>query len=79
MVYQNVVAGFQCGRRILLYRGHVRPVPAPGPRNLERVADAGLGHRRQYQEHKNISRVVAIMIFAGFISVPISVLAGWVR
>jgi succinate dehydrogenase / fumarate reductase cytochrome b subunit len=26
-----------------------------------------------------ISRIVALIIFAGFISVPISVLAGWVR
>jgi succinate dehydrogenase / fumarate reductase cytochrome b subunit len=25
------------------------------------------------------SRIVALIIFAGFISVPISVLAGWVR
>jgi succinate dehydrogenase / fumarate reductase cytochrome b subunit len=26
-----------------------------------------------------ISRIIAIVIFAGFVSVPISVLAGWVR
>jgi hypothetical protein len=26
-----------------------------------------------------ISRVIALIIFVGFISVPISVLAGWVR
>jgi succinate dehydrogenase / fumarate reductase cytochrome b subunit len=28
---------------------------------------------------RTISRLVAILIFAGFVSVPISVLAGWVR
>jgi succinate dehydrogenase / fumarate reductase cytochrome b subunit len=28
---------------------------------------------------KTVSRVVALLIFAGFVSVPISVLAGWVR
>jgi succinate dehydrogenase / fumarate reductase cytochrome b subunit len=28
---------------------------------------------------RTFSRIVAIIIFAGFISVPISVLAGWVR
>ncbi len=26
-----------------------------------------------------VSRIVALIIFVGFISVPISVLAGWVR
>ena len=26
-----------------------------------------------------VSRIIAILIFAGFVSVPISVLAGWVR
>ena len=26
-----------------------------------------------------VSRIVALIIFAGFVSVPISVLAGWVR
>ena len=26
-----------------------------------------------------ISRVVALVIFAGFVSVPVSVMAGWVR
>ena len=26
-----------------------------------------------------VSRIVALVIFAGFISVPIAVLAGWVR
>jgi len=28
---------------------------------------------------RTFSRIVAILIFIGFISVPISVLAGWVR
>jgi succinate dehydrogenase / fumarate reductase cytochrome b subunit len=28
---------------------------------------------------RTVSRIVALVIFAGFISVPISVLAGWVR
>jgi succinate dehydrogenase / fumarate reductase cytochrome b subunit len=26
-----------------------------------------------------VSRVVAVLIFAGFVSLPVSVLAGWVR
>jgi succinate dehydrogenase / fumarate reductase, cytochrome b subunit len=28
---------------------------------------------------RTVSRIVALILFAGFISVPISVLAGWVR
>jgi hypothetical protein len=28
---------------------------------------------------RTVSRIIAILIFAGFVSVPISVLAGWVR
>jgi succinate dehydrogenase / fumarate reductase cytochrome b subunit len=28
---------------------------------------------------KVVSRIIAVIIFVGFVSVPISVLAGWVR
>ncbi len=80
MVYQNVVAAiFKRADCALLHHCHVRPVPASGPRHLERLADAGLGQLDQHQESENVSRIIALIIFAGFISVPISVLAGWVR
>jgi succinate dehydrogenase cytochrome b subunit len=80
MVYQNVVAGFSVWPVSLFY------IVAMGALCLH--LDHGIWSMFQtlgwatVQNTKSLrtfSRIVAITIFAGFISVPISVLAGWVR
>jgi succinate dehydrogenase / fumarate reductase cytochrome b subunit len=80
MVYQNVVAGFQNVPIALFY------ILAMGALCLH--LDHGIWSMLQTlgwvnldntRNLRTISRVVALIIFAGFISVPISVLAGWVR
>jgi succinate dehydrogenase / fumarate reductase cytochrome b subunit len=80
MVYQNVVAGFSVWPISLFY------IVAMGALCLH--LDHGIWSMFQtlgwatVQNTKSLrtfSRIVAILIFAGFISVPISVLAGWVR
>jgi succinate dehydrogenase cytochrome b subunit len=80
MVYQNVVAGFSVWPISLFY------IVAMGALCLH--LDHGLWSMFQtlgcatVQNTKSLrtfSRIVAIIIFAGFVSVPIAVLAGWVR
>jgi succinate dehydrogenase / fumarate reductase cytochrome b subunit len=80
MVYQNVVAGFQVIPISLFY------IIAMGALCLH--LDHGIWSMLQTLGWVNLdntkglrtlSRIVALIIFAGFISVPISVLAGWVR
>jgi succinate dehydrogenase / fumarate reductase cytochrome b subunit len=80
MVYQNVVAGFQVWPISLFYiiamgalclhldHGIWSMLQTLGWVNLENTKSLRL-----------VSKIVALIIFAGFISVPISVLAGWVR
>jgi succinate dehydrogenase / fumarate reductase cytochrome b subunit len=79
-VYQNVVAGFSVWPIALFY------IVAIGALCLH--LDHGIWSAFQtlgwatVQNTKNLrifSRIVAIAIFIGFVSVPISVLAGWVR
>jgi succinate dehydrogenase / fumarate reductase cytochrome b subunit len=80
MVYQNVVAGFSVWPISLFY------IIAMGALCLH--LDHGIWSMLQTlgwatvdntKSLRTFSRIVAILIFAGFISVPISVLAGWVR
>ena len=80
MVYQNVVAGFQVVPISLFY------ILAMGALCLH--LDHGIWSMLQTLGWVNtdntgslrlISRIVAIVIFAGFVSVPVSVLAGWLR
>jgi succinate dehydrogenase / fumarate reductase, cytochrome b subunit len=80
MVYQNVVAGFQvwpisvfyilamCALCLHLDHGIWSMLQTLGCTTVQNTK--GL---------RMISRVIALIIFAGFVSVPISVLAGWVR
>jgi succinate dehydrogenase / fumarate reductase, cytochrome b subunit len=78
MVYQNVVAGFQVWPISIFY------IIAMGALCLH--LDHGIWSMLQTLGWVNldntksiraVSRVVALIIFLGFISVPISVLAGW--
>jgi succinate dehydrogenase / fumarate reductase cytochrome b subunit len=80
MVYQNVVAGFSNLPIALFY------IIAMGALCLH--LDHGIWSMLQTlgwvnldntKSLRTVSRIVALIIFAGFISVPISVLAGWVR
>jgi succinate dehydrogenase / fumarate reductase cytochrome b subunit len=80
MVYQNVVAGFSNVPIALFY------IIAMGALCLH--LDHGIWSMLQTLGWVNldntgslrvVSRIVALIIFAGFISVPISVLAGWLH
>ncbi len=80
MVYQNVRAGFSVWPIALFY------ILAMGALALH--LDHGIWSMLQTlgwvtagntKSLRVISRIVALVIFAGFVSVPISVLAGWVR
>jgi succinate dehydrogenase / fumarate reductase cytochrome b subunit len=80
MVYQNVVAGFSVWPISLFY------IVAMGALCLHldhgiwsMFQTLGWATVRNTKSLRTFSRIVAIIIFAGFISVPISVLAGWVR
>jgi succinate dehydrogenase / fumarate reductase cytochrome b subunit len=80
MVYQNVVAGFSvwpiavfyivamCFLGLHLDHGIWSMLQTMGWVNVDNTKSLRI-----------ISRIIAIVIFAGFVSVPISVLAGWVR
>ncbi len=80
MVYQNVVAGFSVWPVAVFY------IIAMGFLGLH--LDHGIWSALQTlgwvnidntKNLRTISRIIAIVIFAGFVSVPVSVLAGWVR
>ncbi len=80
MVYQNVVAGFSVWPIAFFY------ILAMGALCLH--LDHGIWSMLQTlgwvtldntKNLKAVSRIVALIIFAGFISVPIAVLTGWVR
>ncbi len=80
MVYQNVVAGFSNVPIALFY------ILAMGALCLHldhgiwsMLQTLGWATVENTRSLRIFSRIVAILIFAGFVSVPISVLAGWVR
>jgi succinate dehydrogenase / fumarate reductase, cytochrome b subunit len=79
-VYQNVVAAFSVVPISLFY------IIAMGALCLHLdhgiwsgLQTLGWVNLTNTKSLRTISRVIALIIFAGFISVPISVLAGWVR
>jgi succinate dehydrogenase / fumarate reductase cytochrome b subunit len=43
------------------------------------IQTLGWNNARTTSALQALSRVVALVVFAGFISVPVAVLAGWVR
>jgi succinate dehydrogenase / fumarate reductase cytochrome b subunit len=80
MVYQNVVAGFSNVPIALFY------IVAMGALCLHldhgiwsMLQTLGWATVENTRSLRIFSRIVAILIFAGFVSVPISVLACWVR
>jgi len=80
MVYQNVVAGFSVWPIAVFY------IIAMGALCLHldhgiwsALQTLGCVDQDNTRSLRAISRVVALIIFAGFVSVPISVMAGWLR
>ena len=78
-VYDNVVAGFSVWYVSLLYILAMAALCL----HLDHGAwsmfqTLGLNNARMSVALRILSRVVAILVFAGFISVPVAVLAGWI-
>ena len=80
MVYQNVVAGFSVWPISVFY------ILAMGALGLHldhgiwsALQTLGWVNQENTKTLRVVSRIVALIIFAGFVSVPISVMAGWVR
>src|SRR5579863_3459105 len=80
MVYQNVVAGFSVWPISLFY------IVAMGALCLHLdhgiwsgLQTLGWSNAQNAKTLKTVARIIAIVVFAGFSSVPIAVLAGWLR
>ena len=80
MVYQNVVAGFSVWPIALFYILAMCALCLHLDHGIwSALQTMGCVNTDNTKSIRTISRIIAIVIFAGFISVPISVLAGWVR
>jgi succinate dehydrogenase / fumarate reductase cytochrome b subunit len=80
MVYQNVVAGFQNVPIALFYIVAMGALCFHLDHGIwSMLQTLGWVNKDNTNSLRMVSRIVALTIFAGFISVPISVLAGWVR
>ncbi len=80
MVYQNVVAGFQVWPISLFYILAMCALCLHLDHGIwSMLQTLGWATVENTKSIRAASRIVAILIFAGFVSVPISVLAGWVR
>jgi succinate dehydrogenase cytochrome b subunit len=79
-VYQNVVAGFSNVPIALFYIIAMAALCLHLDHGVwSMLQTLGWVTQGNTKTLKTVSRIVALIIFAGFISVPISVLAGWVR
>jgi succinate dehydrogenase / fumarate reductase cytochrome b subunit len=80
MVYQNVVAGFSVWPISLFYIVAMFALCFHLDHGIwSGLQTLGWVTAENTKSVRMISRIIATLIFAGFISVPISVLAGWVR
>jgi succinate dehydrogenase / fumarate reductase cytochrome b subunit len=80
MVYQNVVAGFSAWPISLFYIAAMGALCLHLDHGIWSIFQTlGWATVQNTKSLRTFSRIVAILIFAGFISVPISVLAGWVH
>jgi succinate dehydrogenase / fumarate reductase cytochrome b subunit len=80
MVYQNVVAGFSVWPISLFYIIAMFALSLHLDHGIwSMLQTLGWVTADNTKGLRIFSRIVAILIFAGFVSVPISVLAGWVR
>lgn len=80
MVYQNVVAGFQVWPIAIFYIIAMAALGLHLDHGIwSMLQTLGWVTTDNTKSLKATSRVIAVVIFLGFISVPISVLAGWLR
>jgi succinate dehydrogenase / fumarate reductase, cytochrome b subunit len=79
-VYNNVVAGFSVWYVSLFYILAMAALCLHLDHGVWSVFQTlGCNNARISSVLKGLSRVVALVVFAGFISVPVAVLAGWLR
>ena len=80
MVYQNVVAGFSVWPVSVFYIIAMAAVCLHLDHGIwSMLQTLGWSTSENARGLKIFSRIVAILIFAGFVSVPIAVMAGWLR
>src|ERR1700720_3793192 len=80
MVYQNVVAGFSVLPISLFYIVAMGALCLHLDHGIWSILQTlGWVNLDNTKSLRAVSRIMALVIFAGFISVPLSVLAGWVR
>jgi succinate dehydrogenase / fumarate reductase, cytochrome b subunit len=79
-VYHNVAAGFSVWYVSLFYIVAMACLCLHLDHGIwSMLQTLGCNNARTTSALKGLSRVVALLVFAGFISVPVAVLAGWVR
>ena len=79
-VYNNVVAGFSVWYVSLFYIVAMAALCLHLDHGVwSMLQTLGLNNARSSPVLRMMSRGVAILVFAGFISVPVAVLAGWIR
>jgi succinate dehydrogenase / fumarate reductase cytochrome b subunit len=79
-VYHNVVAGFSVWYVSLFYILAMAALCLHLDHGIwSMLQTLGWNNARTTSVLKNLSRVVALLVFVGFISAPVAVLAGWVR
>ena len=77
-VYQNVVAGFSVWPVAVFYILAMAALCLHLDHGVwSMLQTLGWSNARNAADAESLSRVVAIVVFAGFISVPVAVLAGW--
>jgi succinate dehydrogenase / fumarate reductase cytochrome b subunit len=79
-VYQNVVAGFSVWYVSAFYILSMAALCLHLDHGVwSTLQTLGLNDARSSKVFRMLSRGVAILVFAGFISVPVAILAGWIR
>jgi succinate dehydrogenase / fumarate reductase cytochrome b subunit len=79
-VYHNVVAAFSVWYVSLFYIVAMACLCLHLDHGIwSMLQTIGWNNARTMSALKGLSRLVALLVFAGFISVPVAVLAGWVR
>jgi succinate dehydrogenase / fumarate reductase cytochrome b subunit len=79
-VYNNVVAGFSVWYVSVFYILAMAALCLHLDHGIwSMLQTLGCNNARISSLLKNLARVVALAVFAGFISVPVAVLAGWLR
>jgi succinate dehydrogenase / fumarate reductase cytochrome b subunit len=80
MVYQNVVAGFSLWPVSLFYIAAMAALALHLNHGIwSAIQTLGWSNARNQHQLQIVSKLVALLIFLGFSSVPLAVLMGWVR